>query len=170
MFAHHYFPEPVWEPACGAGNLCREMAAWGYEFVATDLLEYGYPAQRAQLDFLTDPPPGPFRSIVTNPPFSRPESDGRPRRGDNPLRRFLRRACRHYHPEHVGMLLPAQGGLQDAYDLSLVGDMGLRLVVFPHGRPKFGHGDGRPPRSLPWPAVWFVWERGYTRPASIVPC
>ena len=164
LLARHYLPEPVWEPACGAGGICRALDEWGYEFVATDLHRYGYPKQHGRnRDFLTEPSPGPFRTICTNPPFTK-DLPGEP---ENPIRDFLRRSCRHYKPDTVAMFLPLGAGMIDVTDGSLTGDMGLRLVVYNKKRPKFHHADGREPEQPRWPCAWFVLERGWWRAAEL---
>jgi hypothetical protein len=60
------FDGPIWEPACGAGDMSRVLETAGYEVVSTDLVARGYGQSR--VDFLME-----SRSlapnIVTNPPF-----------------------------------------------------------------------------------------------------
>lgn len=64
------FEGPIWEPACGAGDISRELEAAGYEVVSSDLLDRGYGEPR--VDFLME-----WQSrapnIVTNPPFKMAE-------------------------------------------------------------------------------------------------
>lgn len=60
------FDGSIWEPACGAGAISRELDAAGYDVVSTDLVDRGYGISR--VDFLMEHKPlAP--NIVTNPPF-----------------------------------------------------------------------------------------------------
>jgi hypothetical protein len=52
----------VWEPAAGDGRLADAMRRAGRAVFASDIWS---------CDFLTDPPPGKFAAIVTNPPFNK---------------------------------------------------------------------------------------------------
>ncbi|TKD50559.1 hypothetical protein [Sphingomonas baiyangensis] len=60
------FDGPIWEPACGEGDLSRVLIDAGYDVVSTDLIDRGY--GEAPVDFLRQ-----FRSrapnVCTNPPF-----------------------------------------------------------------------------------------------------
>jgi len=60
------FDGPIWEPACGAGDMARVLEAAGYEVVSTDLVERGYGTPR--VDFLMEHR-ALAPNIVTNPPF-----------------------------------------------------------------------------------------------------
>lgn len=51
----------IWEPACGNGDMVREMETWGYQVTGTDI--------SMGQDFLTVSPV-PCDWIITNPPFS----------------------------------------------------------------------------------------------------
>lgn len=66
-------PSPVWDPACGQGNIPRALVASGIEgVVCTDLIDRGF--GEGGWDFLATPPrlPEPTpRAIVTNPPYGR---------------------------------------------------------------------------------------------------
>jgi len=66
MLGVETFNGAIWEPACGEGDMSRELEGAGYEVVSTDLVERGY--GEARVDFLmeweTRAP-----NIVTNPPF-----------------------------------------------------------------------------------------------------
>lgn len=60
------FDGPIWEPACGEGDMSRVLESAGYEVVSTDLIGRGYGA--GGRDFLCEwLPLAP--NIVTNPPF-----------------------------------------------------------------------------------------------------
>jgi hypothetical protein len=61
------FEGPIWEPACGNGNISRVLTAAGYCVTSTDLVDRGY--GKAGVDFLAqDRPMAP--NIVTNPPYA----------------------------------------------------------------------------------------------------
>ena len=60
------FDGPIWEPACGEGDMSRVLEAAGYEVFSTDLIDRGY--GQSGRDFLLEwAPLAP--NIVTNPPF-----------------------------------------------------------------------------------------------------
>ena len=63
-----YIPTPIWECACGSGNLSHELIKNGYLVWATDLKDRGYGAHR-DVDFLTAKQCG-MNIILTNPPYS----------------------------------------------------------------------------------------------------
>jgi hypothetical protein len=60
--------EPIWEPACGPGNIVRELRLAGHTVVATDLVDYGLEDSTPAIDFLMETKPQ-GQMIVTNPPF-----------------------------------------------------------------------------------------------------
>src|SRR5262245_2116251 len=53
-------PNLVWEPACGSGNIVRELRATGRRVIATDLVDHGCPDSESRIDFLMElrAPPG----------------------------------------------------------------------------------------------------------------
>ena len=65
------FQGPIWECACGRGDISRVLASAGYEVVSTDLVNRGFGVPR--VDFLMErhllAP-----NIVTNPPFKHAEA------------------------------------------------------------------------------------------------
>lgn len=63
-----YIPTPIWECACGSGNLSHELIKNGYFVWATDLKDRGYGMHR-NIDFLTTKQCG-MNIILTNPPYS----------------------------------------------------------------------------------------------------
>ena len=68
-----YFPDPVWEPACGDGAISEVLEASGMAVVSTDLHDRGY--GRGGVDFLkADIAPPRTGCIVTNPPFNLAEA------------------------------------------------------------------------------------------------
>jgi hypothetical protein len=60
------FDGPIWECACGEGDMSRQLEAAGYEVVSTDLIDrsYGEPRVDFLMEYETRAP-----NIVTNPPF-----------------------------------------------------------------------------------------------------
>jgi len=70
LLAVERFEGAIWEPACGQGDMSRELEAAGYQVISTDLLDRGY--GEARVDFLMEwQPRAP--NIVTNPPFKHAE-------------------------------------------------------------------------------------------------
>jgi hypothetical protein len=60
------FEGPIWEPACGEGDMSRVLEASGHTVISTDLIDRGY--GEGGRDFLMEwSPIAP--NIVTNPPF-----------------------------------------------------------------------------------------------------
>jgi hypothetical protein len=60
------FVGPIWECACGEGDMSRVLTAAGHEVISTDLVDRGFGEPRT--DFLMEwKPRAP--NIVTNPPF-----------------------------------------------------------------------------------------------------
>lgn len=66
------FDGPVWEPACGNGQIAKVLADHGYAVVSTDLYPYGY--GQSGIDFLRERHPR-AKHIVTNPPYGRGLAD-----------------------------------------------------------------------------------------------
>lgn len=63
-------PARVHEPACGDGAIVKVLEAHGHDAVASDIHDYG--CGYAVRDFFSlgrDDPTGPFKAIVTNPPY-----------------------------------------------------------------------------------------------------
>src|SRR5690606_6095380 len=66
LLTRERFDGPIWEPACGEGDMSRVLEAAGYDVISTDLVDRGYGEPR--VDFLMEwEPRAP--NIVTNPPF-----------------------------------------------------------------------------------------------------
>lgn len=69
------FVGPIYDPACGGGNIVRTLLAAGYEAWGTDILQRVEPAPAwfdGAHDFLGEGrPPLSFTNIVMNPPFYR---------------------------------------------------------------------------------------------------
>jgi hypothetical protein len=79
---HDYYPTPeyvtrdllerekfignIWEPACGDGAIARVFTEYGFDVIATDLIDRGY--GEGGRDFLKEN--RRVNNIVTNPPYS----------------------------------------------------------------------------------------------------
>jgi hypothetical protein len=74
LLAVEKFDGPIWEPACGAGDMSRVLEAAGYDVVSTDLVDRGYGQSRVDflMEYSTRAP-----NIVTNPPFKMAEAFAR---------------------------------------------------------------------------------------------
>jgi hypothetical protein len=61
------FDGPIWEPACGNGQMVKCMRKYKYKVIATDLIPRGF--GRVGIDFLRE---DALRApnIVTNPPYA----------------------------------------------------------------------------------------------------
>jgi len=64
------YDDLVWEPACGDGRMASVLKAAGYNVMASDIHDYGWPHTKL-IDFLRDDEWSgvPVAAIVTNPPF-----------------------------------------------------------------------------------------------------
>ena len=89
---------PVWEPACGRGDMVEVLRGRGHRVLASDIEGHGFP-DAFRYDFLSGPLvalPANFwpRAIVTNPPYENAEA-------------FIRRALEFMQPMggQVAMLL-----------------------------------------------------------------
>ena len=56
----------VWEPACGAGNISKELIMKGFDVYSTDLNNFGYGITNVNFLEATKK----VDAIITNPPFS----------------------------------------------------------------------------------------------------
>lgn len=66
LLAVETFDGPIWEPACGEGDMSKVFEEAGYPVISTDLIDRGY--GEGGVDFLRQwKPRAP--NIVTNPPF-----------------------------------------------------------------------------------------------------
>lgn len=66
LLAVEKFEGNIWEPACGTGDIARELEAAGYDVLATDLIDRGH--GKGGIDFLLDYQTT-ADNIVTNPPY-----------------------------------------------------------------------------------------------------
>ena len=68
LLARERFPQPIWEPACGAGAISEVLLRHKYKVRSTDLHDHG--CGESGVDFLQQTKPWKG-SILTNPPFNR---------------------------------------------------------------------------------------------------
>lgn len=66
LLAVESFDGPIWEPACGKGDMSAVLVSAGHDVVSTDLIDRGYGESR--VDFLLEHRPR-APNIITNPPF-----------------------------------------------------------------------------------------------------
>jgi hypothetical protein len=153
LLKHERLPEPVWEPACGSGQIAALLRLWGYAVIATDRQGYGYHGQAATMDFFADGPAFTVGSIATNPPW---EGIGR----------WVKRCCQLL-PERAALLLPASG-LGDVYNPHLTAGSALGLARVIHvGRPVFTRAATGGPFTPKTNVCWFVLARGHRGDAVI---
>lgn len=153
LLNYETLPQPIWEPACGTGQIASLLSVWGFEVLATDHYDYGYQGQNATLDFFTCDPGVEIGSIVTNPPWLA-------------IGRWVERCCQ-LKPRKIALLLP-HNGLGDVYSRSLGQGTDLwpsRIIRL--GRPWFTQAaTGRPFRPR-FDVFWFVLSRGHTGDAVV---
>lgn len=151
LLAVERFNGPIWEPACGEGDMSRLIEAAGYDVISTDLIDRGY--GEGGRDFLMEwQPRAP--NIVTNPPFKEAKT-------------FVERALQ-LTTGKVAMFLRLaflegveRGGWLPKTPLARVWVMSRR-VPMQRGRLSEA-GDGHGVIAF----AWFVWEHGHTGPATI---
>ena len=56
------FNKTIWEPACGKGHVCEVLKKYGYNVIASDIVDRGYPGTLS-IDFLKDKHQGYFGDI-----------------------------------------------------------------------------------------------------------
>lgn len=71
LLAHEQLPHGIWEPHCGKGALAEVLLDAGHAVYCSDIVDRGYPHQRATGNFLkaTACPAG-IEGVVMNPPFA----------------------------------------------------------------------------------------------------
>jgi len=136
----------VWEPAVGAGDLAREIAAFGLPVIGYDIIDRGWPGTRITSFF--DVHEAPARAIITNPPFNLISArDGHGR--------WLRHTLAIPGWSYCALLLswdwPAAranglGAILDQFPFSWCYLMRWKLDFT---------GEGSPPQRN----AWFVWDR-----------
>jgi hypothetical protein len=145
---------PIWEPACGPGNIVRTLRAAGHRVIATDIGRYDCPDSLGGVDFLKqESAPAGCTTILTNPPFMHADD-------------FVRHALR-LAPRVVMLLRLAfieSVGRADILD----GGQLARIFVFANRLSQI-HRDGwdGPRASNPLCLAWFVWDRDHRGPTEL---
>jgi len=141
------FPQSVWEPCCGSGNIVRVLRKHGYRVTASDIVEH-------KCDFLkcTEAKAG---AIITNPPYRLASA-------------FVRHALGLGVP-YVAMLLRLNfiesAGRADI----LEGGKLARIYVFSNRLPPM-HRDGwkgKRVNSATTAYAWFVWSSRHVGPTIV---
>ena len=65
------FIGPVWDPACGGGNILRALISAGYQAIGTDVVDRGAPCFAGVRDFLASDAEALAPNLIFNPPFFR---------------------------------------------------------------------------------------------------
>lgn len=135
------FTGPIWEPACGSGNISRTLEVAGHTVVSTDIVSRGYGTPG--VDFLLTRRRVP--NIVTNPPY---------RIGDA----FARHALTLV--ENKLCLLMRLAWLEGKARKRLFEESGLsRVWVFSGRLPRMHREGWDGPKSTSTMAfAWFVWS------------
>lgn len=152
LFSVEKFPQPIWDPACGQGNIVQAALLKGFDAFGSDVRpRSGFKAHC--LDFFRAEHVLNFRSIVCNPPFQSAE-------------KFVVRALSLVPLSgKVGMLLPIiwlagfsrkrawlpYSPLTKVYVLSPRPSMPPGHVLLNGGKAGNGTRD----------YAWFIWQRGY---------
>jgi len=129
----------VWEPACGAGNICEALKRNGHSFIATDLNDWGYGTPGR--DFLATDHSNTVGAIITNPPYETSDE-------------FATRAVDLMRPigGQVAMLLRNEWD-SAASRAEVLHRLTLKLVLTK--RPRWSEDDRASPRHN---FAWFVWD------------
>ena len=144
------FSNVVWEPASGAGDMARALAAPGRQVLRSDIRPVADPSAKV-MDFLTEPCPWPISAdIVTNPPYGRRNATAV---------KFIERSIEYARPRgtKIAMLLSVDfdsaSGRQHLFRdcPAFAGQIVLlnRIVWF---------GDGKSGRGPSANHAWFLWD------------
>lgn len=149
LLEQEVFAPTIWECACGAGHIGKELERHGYKVIGTDLIYRGY-GNTKSYDFMKEPIKTDFDGdIITNPPYKC-------------ALEFAERALQTVKPGHkVAMFLKL---------LFLEGK--ARKEFFKENPPKTVYvsssrlncarnGDFETFSSSAIAYAWFVWEKGY---------
>lgn len=138
LLRHIEAPYHIWEPACGTGEMAKEMEGEGHEVISSDKVDRGYGFQCDFLEAvlpLTD-------CVVTNPPFKLAEA-------------FIRK-CKDLEIRLFAFLLKTQ--YFHAYTrLPLFRDIRPSKILALTWRPDFSGG-----RNPTMDCVWAVWDGSST--------
>jgi hypothetical protein len=148
---------PVWEPACGRGDMVKAIAQACGPVIASDIADHGYGDGWIKHDFLHDAPLTtprglPPRTIVTNPPYGTDAA------------KFIRRALALVPADDglVAMLLRHEFDCPKRHlDLFARRDFALKIVL--NTRPRWdwwrpGGAAGNPRHNF----AWYVWDRAWS--------
>lgn len=134
----------VHEPSCGEGHIASVLKAFGYDVIASDLVERGYGV--GGHDFLTSPLLSPW--VITNPPFKHAAA-------------FIEHACAQ-RPKFMALLLKSAFWQAD-----------IRFDLYQRLPPKMTMpltwridwtGDGAPTMEC----AWFIWGSAVPGPMAPV--
>lgn len=70
LLAENRVPELIWEPACGDGAICKVLTRYKTNFVASDIIDRGFPDTHVASFFSFETSPFGAQKIITNPPFA----------------------------------------------------------------------------------------------------
>lgn len=151
LLANEPLHNPVWDPACGEGNIPIACQAHGYRVIGTDLVDRGYGKGGVNFLSLKKPFTG---CIVSNPPFDL-------------LEPFIHHALRLGAAKVavIGRLAFLEGQkrketLFDKTPLARVWVFSKRMSMPPGGR-------GIEPRGGSIAFAWYVFEAGHQGPAVL---
>lgn len=160
LFKAELFAGTVWDPACGSGRILMMATKHGYDIIATDLVDRGFPHTRVMdfrnskgghangMELLCD--------IVSNPPFGI-------------ARAFAERAL-EIKPHKVALMLPVGWVLGQERSLWLE-KTPLKAVYFICPRPSMPPGPvieaGVSPGNGTSDFAWYVWETGHMSPPEV---
>lgn len=152
LFEKERFAKTVWDPACGSGRILEMAQKHGYNYIATDMVDRGYPGTRVK-DFRNskghDNGFNLLCDIVSNPPFS--------------IARAFAEKALELKPNKVALMLPAGWVLGDARSRWLE-HTPLKAIYFICPRPSMPPGPvieaGLKPGNGTSDFAWYVWELG----------
>ena len=140
----------VWEPAVGAGDMAREIAAAGLPVIGSDLIDRGHPGTLVRSFYEFDR--SPAAAIITNPPYS--EINARDGHG-----RWLRHTLDMPGWTYCALLLSWDWPAARANGLgALLDERPFSWCYLMRWKLDFT-GEGSPPQRN----AWFVWHRGDRR-------
>lgn len=155
LLARETFHGPVYDPACGSGNIVRTCMDHGLEAFGTDLIRrtYGWPEWFVGVrDFLAGDVPVEAVDVICNPPYY----------GSKGAEAFIRRALAIHRVGKVAMLVNAKFLFGDRRCSGLFRDKppSRVLPIFP--RPSIPTGEwlaaGNKASGGSEDFCWLVWE------------
>lgn len=152
LFAQEPFRGPIYDPACGTGNILAAASAAGYETLGSDIVNRSNWCQFEQ-SFLVDD--GQHETIVCNPPYDKKIVDD-----------FVRHALAHAHK--VAMILPADWHIRKNRSLWMEkSGFYKHLGILPRPNMPPGHliAQGLKPEGGRKDFAVYIWLRNYTGPS-----